>query len=131
MAVRKIEHVGVMVKNMETSIAFYRDVVGLELLGTLLHGNGTIKLAFLGSPGAAETQVELVEGYNDSLPAEGKVHHLAFTVDNLEAEIERIDKLGVTFIDPDITTLPNGARYRFFYGPDGEWLELFEPAAAK
>lgn len=131
MAVRKIEHVGIMVKDMEASIAFYRDVLGLVLLGSLDHGNGTVKLAFLGTPGAEETQVELVEGYNGGLPAEGKVHHIAFTVDNLDAEIERIDKLGVTFLDPDITTLPNGARYRFFYGPDGEWLELFEPAAAK
>ncbi|MDF2717474.1 MAG: glyoxalase [Paenibacillus sp.] len=131
MAVRKIEHVGIMVKNMEASIAFYREIVGLELLGTLDHGNGTVKLAFLGSPDAKETQLELVEGYNGGLPAEGKVHHIAFNVDDLEAEVERIGKLGVTFIDPDITTLPNGARYRFFYGPDGEWLELFESAAAK
>jgi lactoylglutathione lyase len=128
---RKLEHVGVMVKHMDASIAFYRDVIGMELLGTLPHGNGTIKLAFLAFPGATETQVELIEGYNGNLPAEGKVHHLAFTVDNLEAEIERIEKLGVTFIDPDITTLPNGARYRFFFGPDGEWLELFEPAESR
>lgn len=128
MAVRKIEHVGIMVTNMERSIAFYRDVLGLELLGTLDHGNGAIKLAFLGSPGAKETQVELVEGYDGRLAEEGKVHHIAFTVDNLDAEIARITELNVTFIDPDITTLPNGARYRFFYGPDGEWLELFQPA---
>ncbi|MBD2863393.1 MULTISPECIES: VOC family protein [Paenibacillus] len=128
MAVRKIEHVGIMVSSMEKSIAFYRDIVGFELLGTLDHGNGTVKLAFLATPGAKETELELVEGYNGNLPAEGKVHHIAFTVDDLEAEISRIEKLGVTFIDPDITTLPNGARYRFFYGPDGEWLELFQPA---
>ena len=128
MAVRKIEHVGIMVSNMANSIAFYRDVVGFELLGTLDHGNGTVKLAFMATPGANETELELVEGYNGNLPAEGKVHHIAFTVDDLDAEISRIEKLGVTFIDPDITTLPNGARYRFFYGPDGEWLELFQPA---
>lgn len=127
MAVRKLEHVGVMVKDMARSIEFYRTVLGMELLGTLDHQNG-IKLAFLGFPGAGETQLELVEGYNDSLPAEGKVHHLAFTVDDIDAEIARIAGLGVTFIDPDITTLPNGAKYRFFYGPDGEWLELFQPA---
>jgi len=128
MAVRKIEHVGIMVTNIERSVAFYRDVLGLEPLGTLDHGNGAIKLAFLGSPGAKETQVELVEGYGGSVAEEGKVHHIAFTVDDLDAEIARISKLGVTFIDPDVTALPNGARYRFFYGPDGEWVELFQPA---
>jgi len=127
MAVSKLEHVGVMVKDMARSIEFYRTVLGMELLGTLDHQNG-IKLAFLSFPGAGETQLELIEGYNDSLPEEGKVHHLAFTVDDIDAEIARIAGLGVTFIDPDITTLPNGAKYRFFYGPDGEWLELFQPA---
>ncbi|MEF3306990.1 VOC family protein [Paenibacillus sp. GYB003] len=128
MAVRKIEHVGIMVTNMERSIAFYRDVIGLELIGTLDHGNGTVKLAFLGSPDAKETQVELIEGYDGKLAEEGKVHHIAFTVDDLDAELDRIGKQGVTFIDPDVTTLPNGARYRFFYGPDGEWIEFFQPA---
>ncbi|MFN3730536.1 MAG: VOC family protein, partial [Fimbriimonadaceae bacterium] len=50
-----------------------------------------VKLAFLGFKGAQETQVELIEGYNDQLPQEGKVHHIAFTVDDIEAEIERIE----------------------------------------
>lgn len=128
MAVRKIEHVGIMVKHMEQSIRFYKDTLGLELLGTMNHPNGAVKLAFLGTPGASETQLELIEGYNGDLPAEGKVHHIAFTVDDIEAEIARIETLGVTFIDPGITTLTNGAKYRFFYGPDGEWIELFQPA---
>lgn len=128
MAVRKIEHIGIMVKDLEASIAFYRDVIGLELIGTLTHTNGVIRLAFLGAPGAKETQVELIHGYNDKLPEEGKVHHIAFTVDDIEAEIERVRKLGVQFIDSEITMLPNGAKYMFFRGPDGEWIEFFKPA---
>jgi lactoylglutathione lyase len=126
MAVKKIEHVGVMVKDLETSIAFYRDVVGLELRGMLVHTNPEITLAFLGFPGTNETELELIHGYNDSLPAEGKVHHIAFTVDDLDGEIERLKKLGIAFIDENVTTLPNGSRYIFFRGPDGEWLEFFE-----
>jgi lactoylglutathione lyase len=126
MAVKKIEHVGVMVKDLETSIAFYRDVVGLELRGTLVHTNPAITLAFLGFPGTSETELELIHGYNDSLPAEGKVHHIAFTVDDLDGEIERLKKLGIAFLDESVTTLPNGSRYIFFHGPDGEWLEFFE-----
>ncbi|TGU69167.1 VOC family protein, partial [Mesorhizobium sp. M00.F.Ca.ET.186.01.1.1] len=73
-----------------------------------------------------ETELELIHGYNDSLPVEGKVHHLALAVDNLEEEIARLKQLDVSFIDEAITTLPNGSRYMFFRGPDGEWLELFE-----
>jgi lactoylglutathione lyase len=126
MAVKKIEHVGLMVKDLERSIAFYRDVVGLECRGTLVHTNPAITLAFLGFPGTTETELELIHGYNDDLPVEGKVHHLAFTVDNLDEEIERLKRLGVTFVDDAATTLPNGSRYIFFEGPDGERLEFFE-----
>jgi lactoylglutathione lyase len=126
MAIRKIEHVGLMVRNIEESIKFYTEVLGMELLGRLTHTNGVIELAFLGFPGAKQTELELIQGYNENLPQEGKVHHIAFNVDHLEEEIERLKQHDVKFIDQEITTLPNGARYIFFHGPDGEWLELFE-----
>jgi lactoylglutathione lyase len=125
---KKIEHVGVMVEELEPSIAFYENVVGLKLRGTLLHTNGVIRLAFLSHPDAQETELELIEGYNAGLPEEGKVHHVAFTVDDIEFEWRRLKELDVRFIDSSITTLPNGARYFFFYGPDGERLEFFQPA---
>lgn len=129
MAVKKIEHVGVMVRNMDVSIKFYTEVVGLVHQRTMLHTNGVIKLGFLAFPGTSETVVELIEGYNGELPAEGRVHHIAFTVEDLVAEVERIRGLNVELRDKEITTLPDGARYFFFYGPDGEFLEFFEPAA--
>ncbi|WJH34906.1 VOC family protein [Paenibacillus sp. CC-CFT747] len=125
-AVRRIEHVGLMVKDLEASVAFYKETAGLELKGTLEHTNGVIRLAFLGYGESGETELELIQGYNDRLPAEGKVHHIAFKVDRLEPEIERLRELNVTFIDKEITTLPNGSRYIFFEGPDGEWIEFFE-----
>lgn len=128
LARKKIEHVGVMVSNMEASIAFYKEVVGLELKGTLDHTNGVIKLAFLGFGESGETEVELIQGYNGTLPMEGKVHHIAFTVDDVDAEFARIRSMPVKLIDQEITTLPNGARYFFFHGPDGEWIEFFQPA---
>ena len=130
MSIRKIEHVGVMVRDIERSVAFYTEVVGLRHLRTMLHTNGVIKLAFLAYPDASETVIELIEGYNADLPAEGKVHHIAFTVDRLDDELARIRTLDVALRDTEITTLPDGSRYFFFYGPDGELLELFEPGQA-
>lgn len=126
MAVKKLEHVGLMVKDLKASIAFYTKVMGMEYRGNLVHTNPAITLAFLGFAGSTETELELICGFNSDLPAQGKVHHIAFTVDNLEEEIQRLKQLDVTFIDTEITTLPNGSRYIFFHGPDGEWLELFE-----
>jgi len=130
MAIRKIEHVGIMVRDIERSVAFYTEVVGLKHLRTMLHTNGVIKLAFLAYPDASETVIELIEGYNAELPAEGKVHHIAFTVDRLDEELARIRSLDVELRDTEVTTLPDGSRYFFFYGPDGELLELFEPGQA-
>jgi lactoylglutathione lyase len=127
MARTKIEHVGIMVADLKQSIRFYREVVGLVLKDTLLHTNGVIQLAFLGFDQSGETELELIQGYNDKLPQEGKVHHIAFTVENVEEEFERIQQLEyVQLIDKEIITLPNGSRYFFFHGPDGEWIEFFQ-----
>jgi lactoylglutathione lyase len=125
MAVKKFEHVGVQVKDIETSKQFYQNVVCLELIDEMIHTDGVLKLAFLGLNGSII--VELIEGYNPNLPTEGKVHHVAFTVEGIEQEKERLQSLGVTFVWEDITTLPNGAKYLFFLGPDGEWIEFYEP----
>nr|WP_263325052.1 VOC family protein [Neobacillus sp. Marseille-Q6967] len=126
MAGKKIDHVGIMVKDIDRSIQFYQDIVGMELKDKLQHTNGVIVLAFLGFNGSDETDLELIQGYNDNLPEEGKVHHIALTVDDIEEEFDRIKSLDVVLIDNEITTLPNGYRYFFFHGPEGEWIEFFQ-----
>lgn len=127
MAMIKLEHTGIMVRDLNRSISFYTDVLGMELVGTLDHNTPGIRLAFLAYPGQ-NAQIELIEGYADQLPDEGQVHHVAITVDDIEAEVARLRERGVKFLDEAITTLRNGARYIFFAGPDGERLELFQPA---
>ena len=126
MAIQKLEHVGVQVKDIEKSIQFYQDIVGLQLIDRFPHTNPELTLAFLGLNG--EIIIELIQGYNSDLPAEGKVHHVAFTVSNLKEERDRLKQLDVTFVDEQTTALPNGAQYLFFYGPDGEWIEFFQPS---
>ncbi|GAB1809305.1 MULTISPECIES: VOC family protein [Priestia] len=124
MTILKFEHVGVQVKDIEESIEFYTQKVGLELIEKLPHTDPFLKLAFLGLEG--NVIVELIQGYNSSLPNEGKVHHFALAVDGIEEEFERLKSAGVSFVEENIVTLPNGARYLFFYGPDKEWIEYYE-----
>lgn len=126
MTVKKIEHVGIMASDLEASIAFYTNVVGLEHLETMTHTNGVIRLAFLSFPGSRDTEIELIEGYDGQVAPEGKVHHVAFAVDDIEAEYARLRELKVAGLDPELTTLPNGSRYFFFAGPNGESIEFFQ-----
>lgn len=123
---KKIDHVGVMVNDIERSIEFYEEVVGMKLIAKVPHSNGVIQLAFLGFENTDETELELIQGYNNQLPKEGKVHHFAVAVDEIESEFERIKSLDVQLIDEEITILPNGYRYFFFHGPEGEWIEFFQ-----
>ena len=128
MAGHRIDHVGVVVKDLETTIRFYTDIVGFTVKSQFTHTNGVLQLAFLGFGNGDESEIELIQGYNDNLPTEGKVHHFAVTVDDVEAEYERVKRLNVTFVPgfDTITTLPNGHRYFFIYGPENEWIEFFQ-----
>ncbi|MDO7907442.1 VOC family protein [Paenibacillus sp. JX-17] len=127
MTVNKLEHVGIMVSSLEDSIEFYQRVIGLQLLETMGPIGEHVRLAFMAFQGQTSVEIELVEGASDSsLPNEGKVHHVAFSVEGIEDEYERIKRLGLDGLDPEITTLPNGSRYFFFDGPDGERLEFFQ-----
>jgi lactoylglutathione lyase len=126
MAVRKIEHVGIMVSSLERSIPFYENTVGMRHLDTITHSDGVIRLAFLSFADSPATEIELIEGYTGTVADEGRVHHIAFTVDDIEAEFQRIRSLDVAGLDEEITSLPNGSRYFFFHGPDGESVEFFQ-----
>jgi lactoylglutathione lyase len=120
-----MDHVGVMVSDLDASLLFYQKVVGLELKDQFTIANGARTLAFLGFNGSDETELELVYGGNPDLPAEGKVNHIAFLVDNIEEEFDRLKGLNVVFISDEIVTLPNGYRNFFVQGPDDEKVEFF------
>ncbi|MEC2194979.1 VOC family protein [Bacillus velezensis] len=126
MTAKRIDHTGIMVKDIETSIAFYQDVLGMQLKDRITHTNGIIELAFLGFQKGPETEIELIQGYSSELPAEGKVHHVALLTEDIAAEFTHAKRQGAVFIDEEITTLPNGYRYFYIEGPDGEWIEFFQ-----
>ncbi|MCK2004689.1 VOC family protein [[Brevibacterium] frigoritolerans] len=127
MAVKRVDHIGVVVKDLQKSIAFYQDVLDLKLKERMTHTNGVIELAFLGYEESDETEIELIQGYSDTLPSEATIHHFAITVDDIEEEYARIKSLDNTeLIDEEIVTLPNGYRYFYVYGPEKEWIEFFQ-----
>ena len=120
----KIEHVGIMVKDMDESLAFYQNILGLELRNRVWL-NDTVELAFLFFPEQPSVEIELV--YGDPVEGEGIVNHLAFTVENIEAELVRLKEAGVKLDDEEPRViLNNTVKIAFFQGPNGETLELVE-----
>lgn len=123
----KLEHVGVMVTDMERSIAFYTDILGLKLSRRLLMDSGT-ELAFLSYSDAPGVEIELISEQPHDYVFNGKVNHLTFTVSEIERETERLREHGVQLLDEAPFEALGGARILFFLGPDGEKLEMFQPA---
>jgi lactoylglutathione lyase len=125
--ISKLEHIGIVVKDMDRSIRFYTEVLGLQLKGRDRLGDG-VELGFLAHPGSDTVLLELIGRWRDDLPARGNVDHVAFTVTDIDAEVKRLKSLGVEMIDaaPKELAICGGVKIAFFYGPDGERLEFFQ-----
>jgi len=123
--IERMKHVGVYVSDLERSIVFYRDVLGLELAEKLAVSED-LQLAFMKVPGDDGVAVELVWGKSVS-NRDGKVNHIAFQVHDIEEVLEGLKKAGVELenqVPRDI--LDGKMRVVFFRGPDGERLEMVE-----
>jgi lactoylglutathione lyase len=124
--IRKLEHIGVMVKDMDTSIRFYTEVLGLRLVKRVALKDGA-ELSFLSFADSDNIEIELIGRGHDGLPDNGIVHHIAFTVSDIQSEIDRLKGLGVKLVDETPRTILDGDQIAFFFGPDGERLEFFQP----
>lgn len=126
--IKKIEHIGVKVKDMDASIAFYTNVIGMNLVAREKLADG-VELGFLSFPGTENVQIELIGRGHDQLPDDAIVHHIAFTVNDIEQEIEKLRAHGVRLLDETPRVILNGVKIAFFFGPDGERLEYFQPVS--
>jgi lactoylglutathione lyase len=128
----KYLHTMVRVTDIETSLAFYRDALGLELLSRRDNEAGKYTLVFLCAPGDNTAQVELTYNWPD---ASGKAEqygggrnfgHLAYAVDDIYATCKRLMEHGVTINRP-----PRDGRMAFVRSPDNISIELLQAGAAK
>jgi lactoylglutathione lyase len=122
--IKKLEHVGIIVTDMDKSLAFYQKVFNL-VLRHRKQLNNTVELAFLHHPSQTDVEVELISG-KIAEHVEGKVHHVAFRVENIEDELLRLKALGVELTDEKPRLVMGDVKIAFLKGPDGEILELVE-----
>ena len=103
MKLSHIEHIGIAVKDLEESIRFYEDVLGLECYAVEEVKDQKVKTAFFM---LGQTKIELLESTDPEGPI-GKfiekkgqgVHHLAFAVEGIESSLEKMQEKGVQLID--------------------------------
>jgi lactoylglutathione lyase len=127
MKVKKLLHTRMRVSDMDRTIAFYRDVLGLEVVEQKVSPRGS-QLAFLSVPNSDEL-IELC-----SFPASGEVKvqedlvHLAFEVEDLDRTIQELESKGVPITDGP-TQSSSGSRFIFIDAPDGYEVELIQRPA--
>jgi len=112
-----IQHVSINVSNLEQSLAFYEQTLELSRLARPAL---SVEGAWL-SVGSCDLHLIVVEG---STPAAGQ--HFAFGVADLDATRNSLIEAGIQVSDP--TSLANGASQAFFSDPDGNLLEINQPA---
>ncbi len=124
MKVTKLLHTRMRVSDMDQTIRFYTDVLGLEVLEKKVSPRGS-HLAFLKVPNSEEL-IELA-----SFPPSGPVRvqedlvHLAFQVDSIDDTIATLTVKEIRITDGPTTT-SSGSRFIFIDAPDGYEVELIE-----
>ena len=119
-------HTMVRITDVDASLRFYRDALGLEVLSRRDVPQGRFTLIFLAAPGNETAQVELTYNWDPEAYTGGRnFGHLAYAVDNIYATCQRLMDHGVTINRP-----PRDGRMAFVRSPDGISVELLQHGAA-
>ena len=139
-------HTGVTVADLDRSLPFYRDVLGLELIiGPTPPSSGEEFSEALGVPNASlrlavlkvgDGSLELLQYFSPASPVDCPqppnafgAMHVAFRVKDIEAEVRRLKAHGVVFNGP-VQAIDDGPlagwRWVYFKDPDGISLELIQ-----
>ena len=118
----KYLHTMVRVSDLDSSLKFYRDALGLDVLRSQEYPAGRFTLVFLAAPGDEEAQVELTYNWDpEELSGARNFGHIAFAVDDVYALCERLQSHGVTILRP-----PRDGRMAFVRSPDNISIELLQ-----
>jgi lactoylglutathione lyase len=118
----KYLHTMVRVTDIDKSLDFYCDKLGLKEVRRMDNEKGRYTLVFLAAPGDESAQVELTYNWDKEDYAGGRnFGHLAYAVDNIYETCERLMKGGVTINRP-----PRDGHMAFVRSPDNISIELLQ-----
>jgi methylmalonyl-CoA/ethylmalonyl-CoA epimerase len=128
----KLDHIGIVVKDIEEALKFYSDAMGLKCTHIEEVSEQHVKIAFLPISGV---NLELLESTDSEGPVAkfiGKngegIHHIAFVVGNIESAMALLKEKGVEFIDMIPRTGAHKTKIAFLHprSSHGVLIELVE-----
>jgi lactoylglutathione lyase len=116
----------VRVSDLEKSLDFYCNKLGLKELSRMENEKGRFTLIFLAAPGDEKAQVELTYNWDvEPYPGGRNFGHLAYAVDDIYALCQQLADGGVTINRP-----PRDGHMAFVRSPDGISVELLQKGDA-
>jgi lactoylglutathione lyase len=121
----KYLHAMVRVRDLDASLRFFRDGLGLVETRRRDVPEGRFTLVYLGAPENPEAEIELTWNYDDEDYGSARnFGHLAFAVDDIHAACAHLQAMGVTINRP-----PRDGRMAFVRSPDAISIELLQKGA--
>ena len=124
----KYLHTMVRVNDLDESLDFYCNKLGLEELRRNESENGRFTLVFLAAPGDSEAQIELTYNWDGDELGEGSRNfgHLAYAVEDIYVTCQRLMDRGVTINRP-----PRDGKMAFVRSPDNISIEILQAGDSK
>lgn len=130
--IKKIDHIGVVVNDIEEALKIYQRALGLNLAKVQERPDQAVMIAFLPT---GESEIELVQPLTDDsgvakfLQRRGEgVHHVCLEVDDIEKALAGLREKGLQLIDETPRPGPEGEKFAFIHpkGTHGVLIELYE-----
>jgi lactoylglutathione lyase len=119
-------HTMVRVSNLEQSLDFYCNKLGLKQVRRVDHDAGRFTLVFVAAPGQEDCAIELTHNWDPEEYAGGRnFGHVAYEVDDIYALCQRLRDSGVTINRP-----PRDGKMAFIRSPDNISIELLQKGTA-
>jgi methylmalonyl-CoA/ethylmalonyl-CoA epimerase len=117
--IERVSHIGIAVKHWEEQVAFYRDVLGLELEKIEEIADQRVRVALFR---VGEITIELLDPLTADSPVakfldkrgEG-IHHIAYAVDGLDRALAEVSAKGIALLDPKPRCGADGQRIAFLH----------------